>query len=221
MKIQKKINKIIKKTLYECSQTLSADYFTIVKDSGEGSQVFTTYPKSWIDHYDSQQCWNQDVALSQQNHTHFLWGENCNKEHPEFTQLVEDARDFSIGSGLTIHTSGISGVSYHITLASQKSLKSFKKDISVVTIGQAMKYGIILDEIFSEDVNEDRLNKIQSYIDYDKEIYKRLQQNHSDSVAALNNIQTELSFSAHSSSLDTANIILDYWKKKIVSLDES
>ena len=63
MEIHNKYKYSVVRILNMCSDTISSDYFNIVKNTKSGSEAFTTYNEEWIKCYTEDELWNYDPVL--------------------------------------------------------------------------------------------------------------------------------------------------------------
>ena len=208
---------LAEKILTFCSESLSADFFSIQSHNAKKQQIFSNYPEQWVSYYKENHLWNSDPAVQNsttQDHG-ALWGEEANKKP---SAVILEARDYNIRSGFSKTITTPTGGKYTLTLSSKRELELFKGNLSTLEISQIIRYGLILDRILSENITENELEKTLEYLKYEAEIYQNLKRQQDRTLTVLHTLKSEIKSSSPISILDQQTFLADYAKKMITDL---
>ncbi len=211
---------LVEKILSFCSESLSADFFSIHKHTAQNQHIISNYPEAWVSHYKANCLWESDPAINNskdQKGSNF-WGEDTNAAS---SNIILEARAYNIRSGVSKAIRVPTGASYTITLSSTKELSELKSKITPLELSQIVRYGLILDRLLSHNMLEGEFERIFAYLKYDADIYKDLKRRQDRTLTALHTFKSEIKSSSPLAILDHQIFLTNYTMKIITDLDQS
>lgn len=140
----------IVKCVNKISEYLGFEWITYCS-GGEPSQIFTTYPNSWIDYYKEKNFHLSDPVchLARQASSHLFWNyselKNMEKLETGSEKYINEALAFGIHSGVSIqicpNTNNSKGV---ITLS--KKINSAHSDLKSIEFPFLREWGLLLEK---------------------------------------------------------------------------
>ena len=131
----------LKRSFKGIAESLNGDYLAILKHDPQEPMILHTYDDSWISRYLDEDYWKDDPALRPSLRCSYtVWGENDSQ-----SQIIQEARDFAIRSGVSFEILSVNQSRYTVTVASEYNLKDWLNHFRLNDLIRISSMGYYID----------------------------------------------------------------------------